>query len=401
MSGPTTVALTFEPLSVTLLAVGIRAANAIADAYAQADVSRQEHQAEVAVIKQQHSQAELQQEQNAAAATRVAQARFEQLLALADSLGLTEQAQACRPAQSAQALHAAGAVQYAAALEALNAELEAVLRYELARRVDGSEASDSSMVEFAAALAQADALQAHANHASAPISAPISVSISVSTSTSAPDEPEPPDSQRTAQRLLARIQTLGSVPLEIAKLGMTLSATPPGERADLLAMELRQQIQNHITAVGQRMAQEAAAVIVEKALQDLGYQVEEIGATLFVEGGVVHFKRQSWGDYMVRMRVNAKTSEANFNVIRAVAEQNNEVSLLDHLAEDRWCSEFPALMQTLAARGVHLKVTRRLEAGELPVQQVLATKLPDFADESAQEREHEQSRQSIRSQALP
>ena len=160
-------------------------------------------------------------------------------------------------------------------------------------------------------------------------------------------------------------------------------------------MELRRQIQTHIAAVGQRMAQEAAAVIVAQALKDLGYQVEEIGATLFVEGGVVHFRRPDWGNYLVRMRVNAKTNEANFNVIRAVAEQNNEVSVLDHLAEDRWCSEFPTLMQTLAARGVHLQVSRRLEAGEVPVQQVLAGKLPQFADEA------EQAQQTARTRSIP
>jgi hypothetical protein len=390
MSGPTTVAITYEPLSVALLAVGIRAANAIADAKAQAEVLRQQHQAEVAAIEQQYSEAELQQQQNVASATRVAQARFEQLLALADSLGLAQQAQACRPPQAG----ATASMQYAAALEALNAELEAVLRHELARRVDSSASAaasaDLSLLNLDAALAQADALQAHPTASAAP-------------GTTTPDEPGPQGSHHTAQRLLARIQALGPVPADIAQLGLTLAATPPGERADLLAMTLRQQIQDHITAVGQRMAQEAAAVIVQKALQDLGYQVEEIGATLFVEGGVVHFKRPGWGDYMVRMRVNAKTSEANFNVIRAVAEQNNEVSVLDHLAEDRWCSEFPTLMQTLAARGVHLQVTRRLEAGELPVQQVKAEKLPDFANAAQAEHEqaHEQMKQTARSRALP
>ena len=42
----------------------------------------------------------------------------------------------------------------------------------------------------------------------------------------------------------------------------------------------------------------------------------------------------------------------------------------DALAEDRWCAEFPQLMQTLAARGLTLDVTRRLDAGEVPVQVV-------------------------------
>jgi hypothetical protein len=84
---------------------------------------------------------------------------------------------------------------------------------------------------------------------------------------------------------------------------------------------------------------------------------------------------------MVRLRIDPKQKTANFNVIRAVAEGENERSVMDHIAEDRWCSEFPALLKALEARGLSLQVTRRLEAGELPVQLVLASKLPQFLEE--------------------
>jgi DNA-directed RNA polymerase subunit N (RpoN/RPB10) len=58
---------------------------------------------------------------------------------------------------------------------------------------------------------------------------------------------------------------------------------------------------------------------------------------LFVEGVVVHFERAGWDNYMVRMQVNAKGSVVKFNVVRAVAEGENERSVLDHLAKARWC----------------------------------------------------------------
>jgi hypothetical protein len=346
MSGPITAVVLIEPVTVGILALGIRAAIAVRDAYAEAAQLRQQHGSESEAILQQQRQATLANQASLAAANIAAQARFDQLLTLAQELGLAQQVQDCRPAAnegSAQAKHVA-------ALEALNNELETLLRYEVARRQ-----GDTTMPELT--------LPQGLTHPTEPI------------------QPAPEDSQTTAQRLLARIEPLGPVPQDIAELALTLAATPPGERANLLATELRHQIQKHIESIGQRLAHEAAAVVVEQALKDLGYQVDEIGNTLFVEGGVVHFRRQSWGNYMVRMRINAKGSEANFNVIRAVTANENEKSVLDHIAEDRWCTEFPALMQTLAARGVHLNVTRRLAAGELPVQLVNASKLPQFTDD--------------------
>jgi hypothetical protein len=192
-----------------------------------------------------------------------------------------------------------------------------------------------------------------------------------------------PDAPLTqARRLLARIAALG-VPESIQTLAQELERCLPGARAELLTMELRARVQAHLEALQQQQLSEATGTIVEQSLKDLGYQVEEIGSTLFVEGGVVHFRRQGWGDYCVRMRVDAHAGAANFNVVRAVHAAQNERSVLDHLAEDRWCSEFPALLKALEARGVHLRVTRRLEAGELPVQLVDAQRLPNFFDEEA------------------
>ena len=109
-----------------------------------------------------------------------------------------------------------------------------------------------------------------------------------------------------------------------------------------------------------------------------------VAKTVFVAGGLVHFRRPGWGDYQVRLRLDAQAKSVNFNVVRAVDAGNNERSVLDHVAEDRWCAEFPALLKALAARGLHLEVTRRLAAGELPVQFVERSKLPRFADEASE-----------------
>ncbi|MDR3323065.1 MAG: hypothetical protein LBS89_02540 [Zoogloeaceae bacterium] len=131
-----------------------------------------------------------------------------------------------------------------------------------------------------------------------------------------------------------------------------------------------------------RRAQAAAAVVLEQSLKDLGYQVEPIQETLFASGGMTHLQRSGWEDYYVRLRLNAKEKTLNFNVVREKNENAtadvNERRRRDFMAEDRWCAEFPKLLATLAARGLDMKIIRRLDAGELPVQEVAPDVLPRF-----------------------
>jgi hypothetical protein len=142
-----------------------------------------------------------------------------------------------------------------------------------------------------------------------------------------------------------------------------------------------------IDAVLHAQEQKAAALVLEQSLQDLGYQVESVSETLFAEGGMLHFQRAGWGGYHVRLRVNVKENHFNFNVVRAKNDDTNrdaaEQKKQDFIAEERWCAEFPRLLATLAARGLKLDVIRQLEAGELPVQEVDAQRLPHFAAETA------------------
>lgn len=146
--------------------------------------------------------------------------------------------------------------------------------------------------------------------------------------------------------------------------------------------ELVQTALSEIEQKRERLRQEAAALLLEQSLRDLGYSVDGVESTLFIEGGVAHFQRHGWGSYFVRLRVGVEENTLNFNVVRAAVEQESaEQRRLDALAEDRWCREFPELMKTLAARGIELSVTRLLKAGEVPVQVVDARSLPAQADE--------------------
>lgn len=247
----------------------------------------------------------------------------------------------------------------------------------------------------------------------------------------------------TVARLLGRLELAPgvAVPLELEALAKEILLAPGAERAENLALELRLQIQRHreeqqrlhndaaekqawlaalpadappplraaleLAAAGlrrltpeqqanieailetvrqhhARREQEAAAYVLQQSLRDLGYQVEDIENTLFVEGGVVHFQRQGWEDYHVRLRLDPRENTINFNVVRPRGMEESAVrKRQDFLAEERWCAEFPKLQQTLAARGIPLKIQRQLGAGELPVQTVDPAGLPQRREEDA------------------
>ena len=176
------------------------------------------------------------------------------------------------------------------------------------------------------------------------------------------------------------------VPDTLLALSRQVVAAPSDERAEALASELRLQVQRHnetlAQAAEQKKLQAAAAIVLEQSLKDLGYAIEDIEATLFVEGGIAHFQRPEWGDYYIRLRIDPKRGAMNFNVVRS-GSAGEDRQHEDMLAEERWCSEFPKLFETLKARGIPITVTRLLQAGEAPVQVVDAASLPAPADSEA------------------
>lgn len=191
--------------------------------------------------------------------------------------------------------------------------------------------------------------------------------------------------QQLVVRVLERLALTADEPLPPAldALGLAIVQAPTDERAAALATELRLQVQTHnmtrAAATEQKQLQEAAAPVLEQSLKDLGYAVEEIEETLFIEGGVAHFQRPEWGDYFIRLRLDPQRKAMNFNVVRAGAAGEDR-RREDMLAEERWCSEFPRLFETLKARGIPINVTRLLQAGEAPVQEVAAASLPQRAE---------------------
>jgi len=122
---------------------------------------------------------------------------------------------------------------------------------------------------------------------------------------------------------------------------------------------------------------ERAARALDATLHDLGYATDGIDNTLFVEGGVAHFNKAEWGDYYVRLRVDPGEHTVNVNMVRERKEgEAADLRAADQAAETSWCDGLPRLMQTLAARGLEMKLQRHLAAGAAPVQVVEAGAIP-------------------------
>ena len=142
-----------------------------------------------------------------------------------------------------------------------------------------------------------------------------------------------------------------------------------------MAQELRDSVLETVQLVKseERVIRVAVSGIVHDALEDLGYEVEPVESTLFVKGGVVHFRKSGWDDgYFVRMRVDGDTEKMNFNMVRVTqnADVQDDLSK-DITMENAWCADFQRVNDTFKSRGVSTKVERHLAAGELPVQKVV------------------------------
>ena len=354
MSGPITVLV--HPglaLPVMLAAAAIRAARAVQQAHSNAAALHDAHADQRHADGQRQSAAQQQGEAALQAQAAAAEQRLAQLATLSAQLGGGQALEVARP-QRPESADVAALAAYVRGLEAFADEAQRQLMTVWAGQPAATGEGDGLEALDALALAATKAV--------------------------------PTAPQRPSERLLARIAHLGPVPVELQAVAQELDQTAEPMRAELLATELRRRVQLHAQAALADEVQRAQALVMEQSLMDLGYQVDGIESTLFVEGGVAHFRKSHWGEYMVRMRVADAGRSINFNVVRAVADEAaaEAPTVQDHLAEDRWCAEFPALLKALAARGMQLDVTRRLEAGELPVQRVQRDQLPQFADAEAE-----------------
>lgn len=359
MSGPTTVAFSFTPLGAMLLAAeALREAQAMG---AEHDEIQDEAETRRQGRIERANQEQLAQLQHQASVRRDIhglEQRATRLRILADTLQLASPAQTLPPPASDTNFQSW--LRYAETLKQSVQLLESVLA-EAGRGLAAAQQQSLNLALQTSAQNDAESvLRAYAAERSLQPGL----------------NPEQLDAlQQAIARVLEQARDVPLIP-ELETLIQRILSAPTLLRAEALLVELRLQIQRGLEA-RRAQEQEAAALVLEQSLRDLGYEVEAISHTLFSEGGVVHFQRPGWEDYHIRMRLSAGERTLNFNVVRPRGmEESEQRKRLDFIAEERWCSEFPRLMQTLAARGIEFKVLRQLGAGELPVQAVDPASLP-------------------------
>jgi hypothetical protein len=365
MSGPIAATFGLDAGLAIAAAAAIRAAMVIADGYAAED----ERQADISdgreSERQQRRAASLAGRQALADGIAREESRLRRLVStrdlLAMRLGETATAPAALPARP-EATDTPALLAFLEAVRTLNDSLADELAGLSARSAEAVPAADlSALVAAAPTVAQQLAAFEAQLHLSRRVSAAVAA-----------------ERRAQVERILARaaIAEGAGLPEDLELLAAELMGTLSAERAETLASELRLRVARYNEAA----TAEAAALVLEQSLKDLGYAVDGIGETLFVEGGVAHFQKAGWNDYFVRLRVDAGRGSLNFNVVRA-GTAGEDRRHEDLLAEERWCAEFPRLQATLAARGIAVDVTRMLGAGEVPVQVVPAASLPEQAGE--------------------
>lgn len=132
--------------------------------------------------------------------------------------------------------------------------------------------------------------------------------------------------------------------------------------------DVSQELEAEVAAVRRRAEAEQdqryAAETTVQVLERLGYEVEEGFETAFVEDGTVYFQRGNWGDYVVRVRVDADEARLDFDMVRASDDPDDAAATADQSVRDQemeqtWCDSVPELVGALAEEGVALDIEQR------------------------------------------
>lgn len=150
--------------------------------------------------------------------------------------------------------------------------------------------------------------------------------------------------------------------LEEARLvGEQLQAVARGEAR--LDDGLRQAVADVRCALAEqeRGRQERAADILRKAFEELGYEVQGIASTLFVDGGRVYLHKSVWpGDRLVRLQVAPEKNEID---ARLVALDNGDSGHDDADLERGWCDDLSRALLKMNEEGLSARVEKSHQPG--------------------------------------
>jgi hypothetical protein len=116
-------------------------------------------------------------------------------------------------------------------------------------------------------------------------------------------------------------------------------------------------------------AQEAGYVASElqRALDDLGYELGPDFETVLVDQGFTEFSRPEWSGYAVRVRVGGRPPYLDFDVVRGESDRIDQASR-DLEVETEFCDGQGAVLAKLEQGGIHADRTRVVVPGERPIE---------------------------------
>lgn len=122
-----------------------------------------------------------------------------------------------------------------------------------------------------------------------------------------------------------------------------------------------------------------------KALQGLGYQVDQGFDTFTGRGARLRLVRDQWPEHAVSVVVNG--GEVRTMVVRTESTEGDDAQRLDAEREQQWCTDFEELRDQLADEGLRLDVHRLVPPGERHVPVATRRRRPGPHQERNRERD--------------
>lgn len=117
-----------------------------------------------------------------------------------------------------------------------------------------------------------------------------------------------------------------------------------------------------------RQRGEVTTGIVRDALKNLGYTVEPIDDTMFVSGGVAHFRKQGWDEsYYVRLKVDSNKARMDLDLVSTAPSERGDKETVS-----AWCgsSGVPELNAALQEKGLTTAIVRDVSLASQPVERI-------------------------------
>ncbi len=183
-------------------------------------------------------------------------------------------------------------------------------------------------------------------------------------------------SLRTAEQVKEATELLGNLPIAMSdaeqkQLNMiqdSLLKIIDGQES--LTATLQDDIANLGESTEADFSRKVAGEVIQDTLEELGYTVEDGFATLFVEGGVIHFQKSAWSTYHVRLRVNRQADEMRLHMIREEKDAAQDQQAKDMEMETEWCAEYKELVSVLSDKGIQTEPIKHYVPGAVPVHNI-------------------------------